>query len=160
MTLSRLEFSWDAWAKFFWRISVNYARVIWSRIPKIEYIRISISIIETKGDVELLAVACRCRTRWSSRTMQHCPCISWLRTRTKHTASTTRLCTTSASVPWSWQRRPTVTSTTSSQPPCLVLPPASASRDRSHHFTNRFHETFHSNHQISSYSVAVPHIQE
>jgi len=54
----------------------------------------------------------------------------WSRTRTKLTASTTRLCMTSVSVHSNSPLRPTVTSTTSSLPPCLVSPHASASRAR------------------------------
>ena len=75
-------------------------------------------------------LVCRCQTRSWSHTMQRCPSTSWLRTRTRHTALTTRLCTTSASVPSSWPLPPTVTSTTLSLQPCLVSPLVSASQAR------------------------------
>ena len=80
-------------------------------------------------------VVFRCLTRSLSHTMQRCRCINWWRTPMKLTVLTTRLCTTSVSVHWSWLLRPTATSTISSLPPCPVSPLASASLARSE-FTN------------------------
>ena len=69
-------------------------------------------------------VTCRCLTPLSSHTMPHCRFISWSRTPTRRTASTTRHCTTSVSARWSWARRRTATWTTSCRPRCPAWPPA------------------------------------
>ena len=69
----------------------------------------------------------RCLTQSSNRTTRLSQYISWSRTQTRLTASTTRLCTTSASGRWSWLRRRTPTSTISSPRRCLASLPASAS---------------------------------
>merc|ERR1712070_305625 len=69
----------------------------------------------------------RCPTPWSSPTTPPSPCTSLSRTPTGACASTTRPCTTSASVPSSSPPPPTETSTTFAPRACLVSPAASVS---------------------------------